>query len=492
MGQCSFSHRLAFEKHGEHSITLMSEIITLSNFRANSECKTHTGRTTAGNSLDQFFIQYTFCGSIIGQGSIGIVRQALYRPTNQQRAVKIVCRSKYCKKIHKICLQEVKILSRLDHPNIVKLFEYIEDNQDFYMATELAQGKNLFDYISEIGPLPEKRAIIVMRQILSAMSYLHSQNIVHRDIKLENIIFDGKLIKLVDFGTAKELTCDHKMSSLRGTFHYMAPEVILRSYSIECDVWAAGVMLLALLTGHLPFKGSSHSEVMCSILSTKLDFNSHIFQKVSNNAKDLLSAMLNTNPSRRITAREVLSHKWIAGSGLPNPELTRFGYLGRVSFSDPLQKIAYRLIVILSEGNGEKMNMIDLFDCLDADHNGQLNERKLNSLHRGNKIAKKADNLKDQPAQSDDHCSKFMTFTDFLSNFSNPKQFVNQDSVDLIFNYLDPDHHRILRPRDIIHRAAPFFTNSQDLSELENDLIEQWPDAITYEGFKSAVLALRK
>jgi len=489
MGQCSFSNQLAPERHNGHSFALMSEIMTLSDFRKSAESKTYTGRTTAGNSLDQFFAHYTLCGGIIGQGKVGTVRQVLYRPTDQQRAVKIVSKHINNKQFYKLCLQEVKILGSLDHSNIVRLFDHTEDNNDFYIATELARGENLLSHLNKNGPMPEKVAIPVMRQVLSALRYLHARNIVHRDIKLQHIIFNGSIIKLVDFGTSKELGHDQRLRSLKGSAQYMAPEVILRSYSFECDVWAAGVVLVSLLTGHFPFQGSSKTEIMCNILSTKLDYESNMFSHLSRCAKDLLASMLEVNRSKRITASQAISHEWFAEPILPNPQTGCFRKTQQIAFADPLQTIAYRLIVVLTDVQVEKGHMIERFYHYESDCNRKLSKSNLTA----SQTSCDHTNFTNQPKNEPRICelTEIIGFTDFLSNYSDPRQLVNENSIDLAFNYLNPDRCKALIASETLDRAAPFFRNKQEWHILTTAFLEKWPSSITYHEFKSTVLSLR-
>lgn len=149
------------------------------------------------------------------------------------------------------------MLSSLDHPGIVKLFEVYRDNANLYFVTELCSGGELFDEIVKRKFFTEADAKKIMSDILSAVSYCHARRICHRDLKPENIVLDENFcIRIIDFGTAEEFDPDDGMSKILGTPFYMAPELFNRKkYNEKCDMWAVGVIMFILLTGMPPFKG---------------------------------------------------------------------------------------------------------------------------------------------------------------------------------------------------------------------------------------------
>ena len=146
-------------------------------------------------------------GELLGRGSFGKVYKVLHHPTNQLRAMKVINKDKIKSETEKTLEKEIVILSQLDHPNIIKIFEYFESEKTYQIIQELANGGELFDKINEIQVFNENCASIIMEQLLSSVTYMHSKNIVHRDLKPENILLENKnlgdySIKLIDFGTA--------------------------------------------------------------------------------------------------------------------------------------------------------------------------------------------------------------------------------------------------------------------------------------------------
>lgn len=177
---------------------------------------------------------------------------------------------------------EIDILKNLTHPNILRLFEVFEDKKNIYLVTEYCQGGELFDEIINRGKFEEKDAANIIKQVLSAISYCHNQNVCHRDLKPENILIDDKdrnTIKLIDFGTSQVFGGDEKMQLVLGTAYYIAPEVLEGNYDEKCDIWSIGVILYILLSGTPPFPGANDEEIMAKVKKGKLTFRSKLFAK---------------------------------------------------------------------------------------------------------------------------------------------------------------------------------------------------------------------
>lgn len=255
--------------------------------------------------------EYTF-GKSLGSGSFGTVREAIHKITGNVRAVKILKKSEQDEE--KLFL-EVDILARLSHPNIMQIYEFYDDNTNFYIVSEYCPGGELFDCITEKGVFTEKEACFLMKQILSGICYSHENKVVHRDLKPENILLDDKsdnpILKLIDWGGARYFLKHKKMNRINGTPYYIAPEVLAESYDEKCDVWSCGVILYILLCGYPPFNGESDSDIMMSVRKGKYDFPVEEWATVSKDAKDLVNKMLTYDPKKRFSAKDCLSHSWI-------------------------------------------------------------------------------------------------------------------------------------------------------------------------------------
>lgn len=159
-------------------------------------------------------------------------------------------------------------MQQLDHPNVIKLYEYFEDEENVYLVCELCAGGELFDRIIKAEFFEEDQAAEIFRQILQALNYCHTQNIVHRDLKPENFLFqteaDDSDLKIIDFGLSKIMEGGriHRMKTRAGTPYYISPEVLAGNYDVSCDMWSAGCMLYILLCGYPPFYGDNNQEIL--------------------------------------------------------------------------------------------------------------------------------------------------------------------------------------------------------------------------------------
>lgn len=204
---------------------------------------------------------------------------------------------------------EINILRTLDHPNIARAFESFESRSGFALVLELCTG----DLFSR-SPYSENDAITIIKQLLSAVSYMHERNIIHRDIKYENIMFESgrkeSVVKLIDFGlSAKYLKKDCTFTKTVGTIYTMSPEVLIGSYTSKADMWALGVVFHMLLTSIIPFWGDSREEVVEQIRDLEIDYNYPEWKFINRKAQELVGSMLDRNPETRIDAKEALDSK---------------------------------------------------------------------------------------------------------------------------------------------------------------------------------------
>merc|ERR1712166_1224204 len=254
-------------------------------------------------------------GHVLGEGAFGEVRLCTHRETKEKRAVKVLKKENMDKTEQMQMLNEINTLRSLDHPNIVKIYEYFEDDKRFYIVTEHIQGGELFDEIINRGKFDERNAAILMKQLLSCIGYCHSHGIVHRDLKPENVLLEASKdfgeVKVIDFGTAQPFKAGQKLSETIGTPYYIAPEVLAKKYNKECDIWSLGVMTYIVLSGIPPFNGASDDDIMKAIKKGSFDFNNAVWKGISADAKDFITQLLTYSPERRPTTAQALEHKWI-------------------------------------------------------------------------------------------------------------------------------------------------------------------------------------
>ena len=251
---------------------------------------------------------------LLGKGSFGKVYLGLQRLTNRLVAIKCLEKDHFKDESTKRkILSEVRILKKLlGHPNIVKLLEVFENKKYVFFITEYATNGDLLKHTKANNAIPENDAKYMFYQIAMGIKYMHQQNIVHRDIKLDNILIDEyNRCKICDFGVSRQITPKESINEQCGTPAYLAPEIIKdQGYSgYGADIWSLGVLLFSLLTNQMPFKASTLDELHEKICIGRFEFPDT--PKLSSNVKNLISKMLVVNPEDRIAIEEVIKHDWI-------------------------------------------------------------------------------------------------------------------------------------------------------------------------------------
>ena len=292
--------------------------------------------------------------------------------------------------------REIDILIKLDHPNIIKLYEVYENEDFIYIVMELCNGGELFDRIikrTEMGnPFTEKEAATIFKQLMSAVSYCHSNKIVHRDLKPENLLLlnsdDDTHIKIIDFGTS--LIFKKKNTSMFdrvGTAYYISPEVIDGYYDEKCDVWSCGIILYILLCGYPPFNGRDDEEIFLNIRRLNYSFPSPEWNNISNDAKDLLKSII-CDQFMRLNDEQVLNHIWLKNLA-PNAKegekiQININSFKNYSSSNKLKKAVLTFIASrLSEEEVKKLK--ENFQKIDTNGDGMLSLEEVKKAISHNK-----------------------------------------------------------------------------------------------------------
>ena len=256
----------------------------------------------------------------LGEGSFGLVYLGKHRISGVERAIKNIDKDQanLSKEEERTLIKEINILKTLDHPNIMKVYEYFNTPDCFSIVSELCTGGELFKKI-ENNNLSENVGKYVMKQLLSAVAFCHKNGIIHRDLKPENILLEEEeeatneyfTIKVIDFGTSGKMKKGQKYNEVIGTPFYIAPEVLNNNYDEKCDMWSCGVILYVMLSGEPPFYGENDDEIYNHILNSEVKFNQKVWDDISNEAQDLIKKLLNKNHRERLSAVEALQHPWI-------------------------------------------------------------------------------------------------------------------------------------------------------------------------------------
>ncbi|KAM8926939.1 serine/threonine-protein kinase SIK2 isoform 2-T2 [Pelodytes ibericus] len=246
----------------------------------------------------------------LGKGNFAVVKLARHRITKTEVAIKIIDKSQLdAVNLEKI-YREVQIMKMLDHPHIIKLYQVMETKNMLYLVTEYAKNGEIFDYLANHGRLNESEARRKFWQILSAVEYCHSHNIVHRDLKAENLLLDNHMnIKIADFGFGNFYKTGEPLATWCGSPPYAAPEVFegQQYEGPQLDIWSMGVVLYVLVCGALPFDGPTLPVLRQRVLEGRF----RIPYFMSEECEHLIRRMLVLEPSKRLSIAQIKEHKWV-------------------------------------------------------------------------------------------------------------------------------------------------------------------------------------
>jgi calcium/calmodulin-dependent protein kinase I len=269
----------------------------------------------AGDIRDKYNI-----GEVIGRGGFSTVHEATRSSDGSKFAVKIVEKTMIQEDI-KLLKREIEIMKQVDHVNILKLIEIYEDDEKVYIVMELVEGSELFDRIVDKGYYSEKSTVLIVKQILNAVKYLHQQGIAHRDLKPENLLCSGEgvneVVKIADFGLSKIFAGEkgEELQTSCGTPGYVAPEVLMSEhYDKSVDMWGIGIITYILLAGYPPFYADNDTQLFEKIMNADYDFDDECWDDVSDLAKDFIRHLLVKNPEERFNADQALEHPWITST----------------------------------------------------------------------------------------------------------------------------------------------------------------------------------
>lgn len=254
-------------------------------------------------------------GDELARGKYGVVFSGSLKKTGEACAIKVML--KRGNKREDV-LREVEVLKKLSHPAILKIDDFHEFDKEYVLVTELLEGGELFDYVIAKDYLQESEGSYYMKQILEGLAFCHAKNIVHLDLKPENIVLKdkgAKQLKIIDFGTAQDLTKNPSVKAMVGTPEFISPEAVsFEAVTCASDMWAIGVITYVLLTGMSPFLGDDDMETIQNISSGEYEYPEpeEDYEDISALAKEFIDSLLVPKPKDRLTAEQCITHDWIA------------------------------------------------------------------------------------------------------------------------------------------------------------------------------------
>jgi serine/threonine protein kinase len=256
-------------------------------------------------------------GDRLGEGNYAIVFRATDNETGAVVAIKSIVKEKLIRSSQgaNILVNEIHCMRCLDHKNIIKLHRVYEEDEKVFLILEYVEGGDLFNKIIAAEHFTERYCAVVARKLLSALVYMHDQNIIHRDLKLENIMMtsidEESDVKIADFGFAAEMTPEN-MSIFCGSPGYVAPEILKKlPYDAKVDVYGVGIIIYIVLSGNSPFFGRSVEETLDKNREGMILYEPHFWSDISESAQEFVQYLTRLDPTGRPTAAEALRHKWI-------------------------------------------------------------------------------------------------------------------------------------------------------------------------------------
>lgn len=435
----------------------------------------------------------------IGSGAFSKVYKARHKLSKALRCVKKLSKKDLTEEEKEKLIEEVSILKTLDHPNILKVLEFYQNEKYFFIVTEYLEGGELFDRIMEAQSFTEETAVATMEQIMSAVVYLHKHGFIHRDLKPENIIFETKdpnsKIKVIDFGTSCSYEKGNKLKKKLGTPYYIAPEVLKRNYDEKCDVWSSGVIMYILLCGYPPFNGPNDKVIFQRVVEGKFSFPEEDWSGISKQAKDLIKKMLCYDTAKRAGAQECLMHEWFKLKGTqvaPVNSTKVLNNLKNFRSEFKFQKAVLLYIISFFDMKDEKDELYKTFKQLDLDGDGQLTHDELMVGYTKTMGEDEARKEVDRIFKTIDvNGTGAIDFTEFLLATVNHKKLLSQERMTQVFKMFDKDGSGTIDNNEI----KEFFSMSGAESdgfvgELIEEVDKNGDGEISFQEFKEMMLKI--
>ena len=392
-----------------------------------------------GNIFDKYEIV-----TQIGAGGYARCLKVKNKITNQYFACKELQKNKLSD--YNSLKREISIMIKLDHPNIIKLYEYYETETFIYLIMELCTGGELFDTIierTESGkPYTEKEAAVIFKQMMSAINYCHSNKIVHRDLKPENLLLlnknENSPIKVIDFGMSVIYKDNDCMYERVGTAYYIAPEVLDGFYDEKCDIWSAGIILYILLCGYPPFNGDDDDEIMKAVKTKIFSYPEEEWNSVSDDAKNLINRIL-VDGNIRPNAQEILNDSWVKNLAphSKNKITLNINSFKNYEASNKLKRATLTYIASrLNEGDIKKLK--ESFQAIDDNNDGMLSldeMKKAISLNKGITCS----NVEEIFKSIDTDNSGVINYTEFIAASLDKRIYLKEEKLKDAFKLFDSD-----------------------------------------------------
>jgi len=430
---------------------------------------------------------YKRTGKILGMGYSGQVLLAEGRDTAKLCAVKAF-KLRGIPKAKKATLEsEAEIFLSMDHPHVVRLLDCYECEEFLNLVMECMTGGELLKRVVSKKRFSEKDAVTTTWQMLLAISYIHSHNIVHRDIKLENFLYeseDSDHLKLIDFGFSRILSPNIKLHLSCGTLAYIAPEVLRGSYTNQCDMWSLGVSVFILLLGYMPFQGNAE-KLQMNIKLGKFAKKKKQWDSISSSAQDFIDKLMVVDPNDRLTAKQALQHQWIERRNHMNDDmhdvdqgiadaLSNFGQASNL-------RRACMSMMAWSLTNDERKQVRDAFIEIDTDRSGTITVAEFKTVLQ-DKFHIDDEHVAAAFASLDTNHAEEIHYSEFLAAMVSSRIQLHDDLLRQTFRRFDVDNNGYITREELAELLGEVY-EGQDVSKLLDEADSSHDGKIDYNEF---------
>ncbi|KAL2327327.1 hypothetical protein Fmac_020754 [Flemingia macrophylla] len=453
---------------------------------------------TAGLKADSVLLRQTGnlreaynLGPKLGQGQFGTTFLCVEKATGKEYACKSILKRKLLTEEDvEDVRREIQIMHHLaGSPNVISIKEAFEDNVAVHVVMELCAGGELFDRIVERGHYTEKKAAKLARIIVGVIESCHSLGVMHRDLKPENFLFVNQQeeapLKAIDFGLSAFFKPGEIFNDVVGSPYYVAPEVLRKRYGPEADVWSAGVILYILLSGVPPFWGETEQEIFEAILHNELDFTSDPWPVISESAKDLVRKMLVRDPSKRISAHDVLRHPWICVDGAAPDKPLDSAVLSRLKQFYAMNKLKKMALRVIAENLSEEeiAGLKEMFKMIDTDNSGQITFEELKVGLKKFGANLNESEIYDLMQAADVDNSGTIDYGEFIAATLHLNKIEREDHLVAAFSYFDKDGSGYITQDELQQACEEFGIGDVRLEEMIREADQDNDGRIDYNEF---------
>ena len=455
----------------------------------------------SGNPIDKYKIE-----ELIGRGEFSLVYRVTLKSNGESRAFKVIKKDEKNFKQSQELLREIQLLEETDNPYIVKMYEFYDCPRAICLINEYLNGGSIYDKLKKEKTFSEFNTAIIIFQILSALSFCHSQKIIHRNLTLSNILIDIQNdhfihIKIIDFSTSAKMVKGVEMEESKSNIKYTAPEVLKGKYNETRDIWSVGVIMYILLTGVYPFDGKDILKIKAEIELCNVNYKNENLLKCSKECIDLLKELLNKDKNR-ISAQKAINHIWFKNLNIKE-RLTFLPYdkikkvLEQIMKFKPkktLQKLclAYLVRNFEHESVDEASN---LYLQIDYNNDGKIEKNefvkhlkeiieKTGEIIDENYLKKIFDNI-------DIDKSGTVEYYEFVAAGVDKELILNDENIKESFEFFDKNKNGLINLEDLRVVFMKFKGFSQDeFNDIVNDVDVDENNEIDFEEYKNVMKSI--